>query len=217
MPLADDVYLRDIVEALTGHNAPIDSREHALSIIDQAIRSASSAAGRIQYQRVKIEHAQIKELALTPAVLIPAPGAGKMLVFHNAILRNGITVPYTGLGANNSVSIISLVYGADSDTATVSQLSSVFDNEPATADGDLASYNLVQGLLAGGGGEVYPLTPLAYVSKGGYVNTFYFGSQDNLPISVWMNTLNDVPAELGAGDAANFLQFDIWYSIVAAP
>lgn len=161
--------------------------------------SADANTGDVQvpiFQRkTTLTDAQIKALQTTYIELVPAPGAGKAIVFHRALLNwdlQGGT--YTNVNADNAIMIS---YGDWSKE--VSSLTTV----PALAQ----NYTYLMTLLT---------IPEDRPTWSGYVRDFTDGSFsnfiDNTPLKLIAS--NGADGDFTGGNVANSLEVTIFYSIV---
>jgi hypothetical protein len=153
--------------------------------------SSAGATEVVVYQRKTVlTHAQLLAIQTTPVEIVPAPGADKTLVFHQALFTSKITTEYT-LGTN-SIGYI------------------------AYADGGDAAYLVRSTQILGAAGNRNTLVPpICDVYDGivtDYTSAYSTSTISNKGFTVWMG--NDENQDFTGGDPSNTLEITVFYSIV---
>jgi len=91
----------------------------ALSVNDNGTGYEVGVGGGVQFAEVTVSTAQVLDLADTAVTLVAAPGAGKMLVFHQAVL----ILDYNSIGYTESSDNLAVYY----DTESGAQASEVIE------------------------------------------------------------------------------------------
>ena len=176
-----------------------DQRYYVSETITDLLSDANAGSGATTvtvYQlKTTLTDAQIKALPTTYVELVPAPGAGKLLVFHRAlIVSKTIGGAYTNVDAQNALVV---VYGDwEVEAGTLVPMSQVAANKLGfmtigTTDDLRASWT------------TYQQDKLA---------DFYMDDLANMPFKLVAG--NGSAGDFTGGNAANTLEVTVFYSIV---
>jgi hypothetical protein len=149
------------------------------------------------YKRiVTITHAQILTLPATPVELVPAPGAGKLIIFHKAVThREALAASYTGIVDGDG---IRFTFETGGDPVGYG-----FWRDDASSETELTT------LLSTADGQ--PKTWLTKEFAGATLRAGEIQSFENKALVLFGLFTN---SSLGGGDAANTFGVTVFYSIV---
>jgi hypothetical protein len=143
-----------------------------------------------------ITDAQIKDWPSTPIQLVPAPGAGKLIIFHKAVThREALAASYTGIVDGDGVRF---TYETGGDPVGYG-----FWRDDASSENELTT------LLATVDGQ--PKTWLTKEFAGATLRASEIQSFENKALVLFGLFTN---SSLGGGDAANTFGVAVYYSIV---
>jgi hypothetical protein len=197
-------YYIKTTDTITIDDTPFSGTLEQLKTTLEGIFPKSGGASVVTYYSLtkELTDAQIKALPTTPVELVPAPGAGKLIVFHSAVVvRNPLAQAYGNINEYDGIFI--------GYTGTQRQLDAGYWLDGSASVGSL--YNLFNNQLAN---KVIHYDPIGISTQGGYtlpatINLDTEGVNKGLSIMGMTSSGN-----FTGGDPSNTMEVTVNYTIV---